>query len=211
MKTSTALGCLAILLGCASNSLAQFTPVVAKIKVRSFQMQSDGTEKPVLSHVGFYFRSSAGDEMTTHFPVTEKGKASDAGQSTFVDSLTGKIYSLTHTSRKAKLVQQKQLPLRPDKRPPHPDRIVGEDVINGVKCITVLMESNDGSTPVGKVWLSKDAYLEVKMEFNLHGRRLVRELYDIQFTEPDPSMFGIPSTYAIDDSECRGCSQGSSP
>lgn len=211
MKPSTLLACLVFVFSCVSDTLAQFTPVVAKIKITSYQMQSDATEKAVVSQGGFYYRSSAGDEMTTHFYVTENGKKREAGRSTYIDSSTGKTYVLTHNAREARVVQQRDLPLIPNNSPPNPDRIVGRDVIDGLKCIIVPMESNDGSTPPGKVWLSKDTNIAVKMEFKLRGKRLVREFYDIEFTEPDPSKFGIPSNYSIDDSECQGCSQTSLP
>ena len=52
---------------------------------------------------------------------------------------------------------------------------------------------------VGKAWVARDANVMVKTETNLGRGRQVRELYDIRFAEPEPSVFKIPADYKIDD------------
>lgn len=205
MKFKTLFACLALVFGCASDSLAQFTPVVAKIKIRHYRTQSDGTEKVVKVREGFYYRSSAGDEMQTDFSVNEKRERREPGKSHYQDASTGRIYSLNHNFRKAELHQQVQLPLLP-KTAADPDSILGEEVVNGLNCVALPVVNAD-EKPIGKYWVSLDVDLTVKRALSLPGGRHVWELYDIEFTEPEPSKFGFPSDYTIGRSNCVGCEE----
>ena len=203
MKFSMLLACLTLVFGCASDSLAQFTPVVAKIKITNYRTQSDGTEEVATVREGFYYRSSAGDEMKTDFSVNENGEKKEPGKSHYVNASTGKIYSLKHNFGKAELHQKIQLPRLPQTAA-DPDDILGEKVINGLSCVA-LPVVNAGENTIGKYWVSLDVGLTVKREMSLPGGRHVWELYDIQFTEPDPSKFGFSSDYKVDESKCVGC------
>ncbi len=213
MKFRTLLACLALVFGCASDSLAQFTPVVAKIKIRYYRTQSDGTEKVTKVREGFYHRSSSGDGMKTDFAVNENGKRREPGKSMYVNASTGKIYSLDHNFRKGMLEQKLTSPLAPI-RPSDiddPNYVLGKEMINGLRCIVTPMKDSDGNI-TGKVWRALDVDdLMVKMEHRFSNGRYVWELYDIQFTEPDRSKFGFPSDYTIDQSKCMGCEENKEP
>ncbi len=203
MKFSMLLACLTLVFGCVADSLAQFTPVVAKIKIRHYRTQSDGKEEVVKVREGFYYRSSAGDEMKTDFSVNENGERRELGKSHYVNASTGKIYSLKHNVGKAELHQKIQSPRLP-RTAAGPDNILGEEVINGLSCVALPVINADEET-IGKFWVSPDVALTVKREMSLPGGRHVWELYDIQFTEPDPAKFGFSSEYTVDESKCVGC------
>lgn len=201
MKLNTLLVCLVFVFSYASDSLAQFTPVVAKIKITETGSNGEQTKRQ-----GFYYRSSAGDVMMTKFPVKENGEKLSEGLSFYVNASTGATYVLSNVARKAKIRQQRPLPLLPLPLPP-PDQIIEEAVINGVSCVAVPITNHRREKTGGKVWISTDSGVHVRMESYSRGSHLVQDLYDIQFTEPDPSKFGIPPDYIIDKdlSECRGC------
>lgn len=59
----------------------------------------------------------------------------------------------------------------------------------------------DPEASIGKVWWARNARVIVRSESTFGLERIVRELYDIQFTEPDSSVFEFPANYTIDDSE----------
>ena len=205
MKTSIFLTCLALVLVGAVDSLAQFTPITAKIKITTYTPQSDGTSQAKVTHKGFYYRSSHGDTVTTNFHVDDNGVKDEAGRTTYREVSTGKIYSITHISREAKVRQKLSLPILPLTTRPPANLISGEKVINGLDCIGMTIRNGDGSSG-GTSWRSVSIDLDVRTEFDLGGgRHMVKELYDIQFTEPSLSKFGVPSNYTVDQSACSGC------
>ncbi len=207
MKLNTLLACLVLIFSCASSSLAQFTPVVAKIRTSYYQTQSDGTEKLTRSKEGFYYRSSAGDSMRTNFYVNENGEKLELGRSTYVDASTGKVYELHHYHKKASLRQKRKLPLRPGilREPPDNDKYIqGKGVIGGLRSVAMPVLDEKGKL-IGKTWHVLGMDLMVKMEVKFPNGSYIQELYDIQFAEPDPSKFGFPLDYKLNLSNCRGC------
>ena len=63
-----------------------------------------------------------------------------------------------------------------------------------------VLSHDNPEESIGKVWWAKKANLRVKTETNFGRGRQVRELYDIRFAEPEPSVFKVPANYQIDDS-----------
>ena len=68
--------------------------------------------------------------------------------------------------------------------------------MNGIACVGLKVLVN--GQPAGVDWVSVSNDLHVKTEFTLPGgQRIVKELYDIQFFEPDSSVFAIPQNYTL--------------
>ena len=205
MKIGILLTCLALVFCGAIDALAQFTPVTAKIRVTTYTPQSDGTTQAQVTHKGFYYRSSRGDVVNTNFHVDENGVKDEAGRTTYREASTGKIYSIAHIERVARVSQKLRLPLTPRSARPPASLIVGEEVVNGIACIGMTMRKGDGSS-AGTSWRSVSLDLTVKSEYDYGGgRRSVHELYDIRFTEPPSANFSLPTGYRVDTNNCRGC------
>ncbi len=197
MKFTTLLTCLAFVFGGASELLAQFVPVIAKQRNVHYLIESDGSETEIVRDEGTYFRSSSGSVMDTLTQVT--GPDQGKHRSTLMDSSTRKIYNVDHNLKEAILKQVRPEPFRPIVL--RPELAIDEGVIGGLDCLAmrVVSPSNpEGS--IGKVWWARNAVLMVKSESTWHRERTVLELYDIQFTEPDSSVFVLPENYKIDDS-----------
>ncbi len=204
MITTTLLAIPVLVFISALDSLAQFKPVIANHRTVIYLTQSDGSEIVGRRVEGTYFRSSSGSVMQTEFPI-ENGEKLGKGQSVYTDSKTGKIHLLDHDIKKATLKQVRPTPFSPPDRYPSPSEIIGKAVIGSLNCVAVPSFSLNYGTKTrnGKTWWSLENYLMVKTE---HARGLVRrvwELYDIQFDEPDASVFRLPADYGIDDSEWK--------
>ena len=74
-----------------------------------------------------------------------------------------------------------------------------EDTVEGLHCYVMPIISDGVAT--GKTWWASESKVLVKMEDVREGERVVRELYDIQFYEPESSKFGVSSDYLVDETE----------
>lgn len=193
----------ALVLGTAISVQAQWMPVVAKQIEIVYWTDENGSEV-VRERRGTFHRSSTGSVMRKWTPIVN-GEEMGSGSAFFVDASSGSYYLIHHAARSAHLVQQRTAPLLPKERNLAPEDIVGEKVVNGVACVGLRVSVN-GQPTDGVDWVSISYDLHVKKEFTLpSGQRVVKELYDIKFTDPPPSKMGFPSDYTIDQSECRGC------
>ena len=196
MKLGALLTSLILVFGWTTELLAQFVPVMAKQRRVHYLVQSDGTEMEVVREEGTYFRSSSGSVLDTMARVT--GTNPRTHGSTLMDSSTRRTYALNHHLKEATLKQVRPEPFRPIVL--RPDRAIGEGIIGGLDCLAMRVVSPDNpEESIGKVWWAKKAKLRVKTETNYGRERTVRELYDIRFAEPEPSVFKIPANYKIDD------------
>ena len=196
MKITTLVTCLVFAFGWATELRAQFVPVIAKQRSVHYLIQSDGTEMEIMREEGTYFRSSSGSVLNTMARV--KGNKPGKGRATFMDSSTRRTYVLNHRLKEATLKQVRPGPFRPFLL--RPDLAVDKGVIAGLDCLAMpVISGGNSEEPVGKSWVAIDANLRVKTETNLGRGRQVRELYDIRFAEPEPSVFKIPADYKIDD------------
>ena len=195
MKLSTLFTLLVFVFGYAVDSLAQFTPVTAKVRSVSFQIQDDGSEVEVHRTEGSYYRSSSGSVMETKFHI-QNGELLNEGTAHFVDSSSGKTYALDHRLNTATVIQTRPIPFfLPSSVPP---QTVGEAVIGGLNCVaTPVVLNGDVGNPVGKALWSVDNALLVKREYTIGDLRTVWELYEISFSEPTSSKFGVPSNYTV--------------
>ena len=197
MKIAASLTCLALVFGGASELLAQFVPVIAKQKNVHYLIESDGTETEIVRDEGAYFRSSSGSVMDTLTQV--KGPDQGKHRSTLMDSSTRKTYAVDHNLKEAILKQVRPEPFRLIVL--RPELAIDEAVIGGLDCLAMRVVSPSiPEESIGKVWWARNAVLAVKRESTWHRERTVLELYDIQFTEPDSSVFRLPADYTIDDS-----------
>ena len=201
MKIAALLTCLVFVIGWVSELLAQFVPVVAKQRSISYVMQPDGTEIEAMREEGTYFRSSSGSVLDTMLEV--KGERKGNHIAILMDSSNRKTYDVNHSLKEATLRQVirqvRTEPFRPFGL--RPDRAVDKGVIGGLDCLAMPVLSHDNpEQSIGKVWWAKKANLRVKTETNIGRGRQVRQLYDIRFAEPEPSVFRIPANYKIDDS-----------
>ena len=196
MKIATLLTCMVFVFGWGSELLAEFVPVIAKQRSVHYLVQSDGTEMEVMREEGTYFRSSSGSVLDTMQEIKEKNQV--GRRSTLMDSSTRKTYVVNHDLKEATLKQVRAEPFRPIVL--RPDLAIDERVIGGLDCLAMRVVSPDNpEESIGKVWWAKEAKLRVKTETNYGRGRTVRELYDIRFAEPEPSVFKIPANYKIDD------------
>ena len=185
MKITTLVTCLILVFGWATELRAQFVPVIAKQRSVDYLIQPDGTETEVMREEGTYFRSSSGSVLDTMARV--KGKKPGKGRATFMDSSTRRTYVLNHRLKEATLKQVRPGPFRPLVL--RPDRAVDEGVIAGLDCLAMpVLSPGNSKESGGKVWVAREANLRVKTETNLGRGRQVRELYDIRFAEPEPSV-----------------------
>ena len=205
MKITTMFACVAFVASGGCDSMAQFRPVIAKQTSLTYKIHPDGSETVVGQTEGIYLRSSSGSVMSTEYSI-EHGQRVGEGKSTYIDSSTGKTYLLHHETKMARLRHLGPTPFRPAKT--RPSEIVGRAVVSGVSCIAIPIRMvSENNRPIGKAWMSADAYLFVKREFTLDNFRRVWTLHDIQFTEPDASNFSFPTNYTVDDSECAPCKE----
>lgn len=198
---------LALVIGCAVESLAQFTPVIAKVKVSEYRTRPDGSERSKMLSKGFFYRSSAGDIMQTRYRTALSRTGKDLGRSTYYNASELKHYSIDHNVKSAELEHQSKHPISPLALSDNDNvrNSLGKETIQGIKCIILPIRRSNGET-TGKVWLALDVpRLTVKTERTHNNIRRVWELYDIRFTEPDSSRFSIPSDYEVDQSNCHGC------
>ena len=207
MQQRTLSICLALVFGCAVDCLAQFTPVMAKIRVTEYRTQSDGPERSKILSNGFFYRSSAGDVMQTRRRTAVRGTRRDLGRSAYYNASERKHYSLNHNFKLAELEHQSKHPLAAV-TPSDTDNSkysLGKETVQGLRCIIIPIRNSKGKI-TGKSWWALDvARLTVKTERTHDNIRRIWELYDIQFAEPDSSKFSIPSDYEVDQSKCQGC------
>ena len=201
MKITIWVTCLIFLSGWSTELLAQFVPVVAKQRNVHYRVESDGTETEIVREEGAYFRSSSGSVMDTLTQV--KGPDKGKHRSTLMDSSTRNTYAVDHNLKEATLKQVRAEPFRPAVL--RPDSAVDEGVIEGLDCLAMpILSPSNPEESVGEVWWAREAKVRVKMDHTFLGReRVVTELYDIRFTEPDASVFKLPANYSIDDSQWK--------
>lgn len=186
----------ALVLGTAISAKAQWMPVVAKQKELTYWTDENGSEVVIRERRGTYQRSSAGSVMKKWIPIV-KGQEKGPGSAFFIDANSGNYYLIHHKARSARLMQQTNSTLLPMERNLGPGDIVAEKVVNGVACVGLRVRVN-GQPTDGVSWVSIAYDLSVKKEFTLPGgQRIVKELYDIQFVEPDSSVFAIPQNYTL--------------
>jgi len=197
MKITTLVTCLLLVFGSATELLAQFVPVIAKQRSIHYILQSDENEIEAVREEGTYFRSSSGSVLDTMLEI--KGESKGKHIAILMDSSTRKTYDVNHNLKEATLTQVRPEPFRPVVL--RPEMAVDKGVIGGLDCLAMPALSHDNpEESIGKVWWAKKANLRVKTEANFGRGRQVRELYDIRFAEPEPSVFKIPASYKIDDS-----------
>lgn len=186
----------ALTLGTTISAQAQWMPVVAKQKELTYRTDENGSKVVIQERRGTYKRSSTGSVMHTWTPIVD-GQENGPSEAMFIDAMSGASYAIYHGSQKARLIRQRPVPILPKERNLAPDAIVGEQVVNGVACVGLRVMVN--GQPTGDVgWVSVPNDLHVKAAFTLPGgQRIVRELYDIQFVEPDSAVFAIPQNYTI--------------
>ena len=180
---------------------AQFVPIQAKVRNTRHLLQPDGTEKVTVIREGFYYRSSAGDEIKLVFRVDEKGNRIGLGEAFSVDASTGTVYEVNHLMQEARVRQQRKLPLTPMPIP-HPDQIIEERLINGVRCVAVNTDKGRGKRTI---WISPENALVVRKESRSSKGRFVEDFYDIQVVDPNEDHFRIPAEYRVDFSDCFSC------
>ena len=75
--------------------------------------------------------------------------------------------------------------------------------MNGFRCVAV--DSDSERKGRGKIWISTENALVVRIEsFSANGR-FVQDLHDIRIADPDASRFKFPEKYKIDFSDCFSC------
>lgn len=197
---------LTLVFGTVVSVKAQWMPVVAKQKELAYRLDDNGSKVITAERRGDYYRSSNGSIMNTWTTIVD-GKRVGPTRTAFLNAGTGKHYSINHGAQKVRLLHQMPTPILPQQI--NVEATVGEAVINGVECVGLKVLVN-GKPTKGVTWVSVPYDLDVKLEFPMpNGQWVVKELYDIKFTEPPPSKMRFPSDYKIDQSECRGC--GNSP
>lgn len=198
MKVTAFFVGLILLVGWGVDLLPQFTPVIAKQRSIQYLMQNDGSEIEAVRMEGTYFRSSSGSVLDTMLQI--KGNKPGQHESVHMDSSTRKTYLLNHNLKTATLKQVSRGPFRPVAL--KASAAVDEGVIQGLECLAMrVISPYDPEASIGKVWWARNARVMVKSESTLGLERMVRVLYDIEFTEPDSSVFEFPANYRIDDSE----------
>ena len=200
MKITTLVTCLIFVFGGTTDLLGQFVPVIAKQRNIHYLIQPDDTDMEIVREEGSYFRSSSGSVLDTIEQV--KGPHKGRQISTLMDSSTRSTYDLDHDLKVATLKQVRREPFRPAELTR--SAAVDEGVIEGLDCLVMsIVSASNPEESVGKVWWAKDAVLLIKRDSTFGRERIVRELYDIRFTEPEPSVFQLPGNYKIEDSQWK--------
>jgi len=174
---------------CNSTARAQSPtePIVAKQRSRSYQIQPDGSQILKSEQLGMFYRCSSGASMNT---MGWLATSSDDEGNTYELNLNTKLARLVaHQEPLHELIKTKILP----------ESIKGYARVNGLDCAvqTALLNGK----PAGKSYLYLPYGLWVKTEHTnppANSILTVRELYDIEVREPDPSLVRIPEGYVID-------------
>jgi len=178
-----------VLFVCHSTTRAQSAtePIIAKQRSRSYQIQPDGSKILKSEQLGTFYRTSSGASMNTM-----------GWLATFSDE-EGNTYELNLNTKVAKFVAHQEPLHELIKTKTLPESIKGYERVNGLDCAvqTTLLNGK----PAGKSYVYLPYGLWVKVEHTnppIDSILTVRELYDIEVREPDPSLVQIPEGYLID-------------
>jgi hypothetical protein len=169
-------------------------PIKAKQRQMTYEVQPDGSEALKYKEEGVFYRSSSGAELNKM-----------GNQVSFIDS-SGNFYRIVPSKKLAVLAFR-------NTEPPHRRSKLTEDEIkkydikhemtNGFYCAVIPAYLN--GKPSGKVLRYLPYDLEIRSEVKFEeGRLTVRELYDIEVAEPDPSLMRIPEGYSVADETEHG-------
>ncbi len=154
------------------------TPISAKQRQLVYQIQPDGSKVLKRQEVGMFYRSSSGAVMNT------------MGQfSAFIDA-QGDAYEINHLIKKAWFVERQELP--------HLRKLQGiksYEKVNGFDCAIRTIQVN--GKPGGQSCWSEPYAVMIKSDWTSSDTQTVREIYEVTFAEPDPSLFRIPEGYSI--------------
>jgi hypothetical protein len=182
MKKLTLISLLPILLLASQNFVraqSPTSPVVAEQRQLVYQIQPDGSKIVTQQQIGAFYRSSSGATMNS------------MGQhSTFIDE-QGNAYEISHRTKTVEFVQH---------NPPMDfSRLKGKphETVNGYDCAVSSSTTLVNGKPESSAYWHIPTGLLIKFESTKGNMQTVRELYDIKFVEPDPSLVRIPNGYSF--------------
>jgi hypothetical protein len=151
----------------------------------TYDLKPDGSKTIIHKYEGTFYRSSSGAEMNT------MGTMAD-----FSDS-AGNSYRINHEKKLAVLQAQNDRPLYQAIKETPLSSIEGYDMVNGARCGYRKLYVN--GTPGGREYISLQYVIYVRVEFMEPNstHQIVREMYDIEVAEPDPSLVKIPKGYTL--------------
>jgi len=174
---------------------AQITPVVAKQRIVTDILDSEGNIVTHSETIGRYLRSSSGSTITQVYSSAGGKPLIQSGQ--LADYSRHKIYQLNYDRYEA--VERSDL-----LDSPHPEYLAntstaqGQETVNGLPCLIhgIYMTIDGKKQQIGKAYDSAVYGLHVKEDAIIEppgGPRTHRvvELFDISFVEPDPREFAL--------------------
>lgn len=206
---------------CFSRSAAGeiVTPVQAQFTVQMYQIGPDNSRVLLEEQKGSFARRPDGSELR-RTKTFRDGKESGPDVALLLDTQTRKVYRIEHHSKKA--IVRQELPegysIRLSARkPPEPERIIGEESVGGVRCKLVAGRTHPARHNLACISFEYDLLVRTEHEFTTpEGSRFfqVTALSEIRTgAEPDAKLFSVPSGYQVLVPEdlnqrCASCERG---
>jgi hypothetical protein len=171
-----------------SRSIHQVAPIVADVSMNS--VNASGIQ--ILGQQGHYYRSQDGrvsESLESGTVITDP----KAGKITTLNPRTKQAIITSAPGPKGAYVKQKPLAFTPTITDLGTGSVEGHPV-------TMHRIANSSNNTTAEVWTATDIRLTVLTRMTgTSGQTTTKQHRNIQITEPDPSVFAIPSGYTITD------------
>jgi hypothetical protein len=179
------------------------TPIQALFTVQMYQIGADNSRVLLEEQKGIFLRRPDGSELR-RTKTYRDGEESGPDVALLLDTQARSVYRIEHHSKKA--VVRQELPegysIRLSARkPPEPERIIGEESVGGVRCKLVAGKNHPARHNLACISFEYDLLVRTEHEFTTpEGARFyqVTSLSEIQTgAEPDAELFSVPSGYEV--------------
>jgi hypothetical protein len=197
---------LLLFVSAASTALAQFTPVVSKVRQTQETLVGGKVVKSV-QREALYYRQSDGSYIFKWVSQTKDGESLPESTGAFWDNKTASAYRLDYQNKRAVLEARHKLPMQPNTSIAtiEMDKKFPEELVHGIPCrvhpLSIHMPSGN-DVPAGQMCISRKNNLTLKKEETYSVGNdtfhLLMEYYDIQLgVEPDPKLFDFSHSFNV--------------
>jgi hypothetical protein len=194
----------------ASDTFAQFTPLVGKIR-QTDETLSAGKIIKTVEREAAYSRSSDGSYVLHWTSMSKDGETQPLFTGGFWDNKTGTSYRLDYQNKRATVDSKDRPPMRPDAADSS-EKTLPQDSVHGILCTVAPAQMRLPSgqiATVGKVCSSTEHHLILRQELNYptsNGQsvHMLMEMYDVQLgVEPDPKVFDVKNAFTVYEPSAR--------
>ena len=189
----------------ASTSVAQFTPVVSRVK-QTDETLNDGKVIKSVQREAMYYRKTDGSYVFQWVSMLKDGETQQEYTGAFWDNKTGTSYRLDYQNKKAFVEDKGKLPIQPSSsNADATEKGYPQDSVHGITCRVhpVKMHTQSGDISAGQVCVSNEHHLLLRQELayptgNNQSTHTLIEFYDVQLgAEPDPKVFEVSRSFTI--------------